>query len=194
MRDETLSNKQIRGCNIQLGQPIVAIPHFTIWQTCQQQFEKGTKKKDNRKILSSTETEPFIRPNRTATNPNAITYSNYFVDGPGVVAGDGTLFDLTNTNQSKSSTRDKNFLATFPKLYGEQSHIVRKWYQEVLDHCTRLNLYLHPYYLFRKEADHICGFTIGDSDADDPPSKFQWSINTWSVLIFTAIWSEKLIP
>ena len=109
-------------------------------------------KNDTVKIPSATEMEPFILPNPTGTNPNAITYSSHFVDRPRVITQNDSLFDLRNNDQSKSATRDKNFLATFPKLDGEQSHLVRKWYQEVLDHCTKLNISLHPYYLFRKEA------------------------------------------
>ena len=151
-------------------------------------------KKDSGKILTFSEMGPFAIPNPTAQDPDATIQRNYFAEGPRVVVRDGTLFDLTNNDQSKLAQREKTFLATFPKLYGEQPHMVRKWYQEVLDHCSRLNVYLHPYYLFRKEADHLRGFTIGGSDTDDLPSNIQWSIDSWSRLIFTAIRSEKVIP
>lgn len=153
------------------------------------------EKKDESKILTSNEMKPFILPNPTPEDPNATITSNYFVDGPRVVTRDGTLFDLTFHDQSKPASKaDKTFLATFPKLYGEHPHVVRKWYREVLDHCKRLNIYLHPYYLFRKKANHIRGFTIGDSESDDLPSKFQFSIDTWSVLLYEAIRSDKVIP
>ena len=60
---------------------------------------------------------------------------------------------IQDNNQSKSSTKDKNSLATFPTFCGAQSHLVRKWCQEVLNHCTRLSISLHPYYLSLKETD-----------------------------------------
>lgn len=151
-------------------------------------------KKDQGRILTRSEMGPLEVPDPTPNNPNGTKLMNYFVDGPRLVTRDGTLFDLTTVDPSKTATRDKNFLATFPKLYGEAPHQVRKWYQEVQDHCTRLNVYLHPYYLFRKEATHPRGFTVGDDDDDDLPSKFQYIIPPWSVLLFTAIRSEKVIP
>lgn len=153
------------------------------------------EKRDERKILTAEEMKPFVLPNPTPEDPNATVTSNYFVDGQRVVTRDGTLFNLASYDQSKPASKaDKTFLATFPKLYGERPHVVRKWYREVLDHCKRLNIYLHPYYLFRKNANHIRGFTIGDSETDDLPSRFQFSIDTWSVLLYEALQSEKVIP
>ena len=151
-------------------------------------------KNDEGIILTSSEMTPFTLPNPSNDDPDGTVIRNYFVDGPRLITRDGTLFDLTSTDQSKSAHRDKNFLSQFPKLYGEEAHVVRKWYQEVQDHCSRANIYLHPYYLFRKEADHIRGFTIGNSESDDLPSQFQYVIKSWSVLLFTAIRSEKVIP
>jgi hypothetical protein len=60
---------------------------------------------------------------------------------------------IQDNNQSKSSTKDKHSLATFPAFCGAQSHLVRKWCQEVLNHCIRLRISLHPYYLSLKETD-----------------------------------------
>ena len=80
------------------------------------------------------------------------------------------------------------------KLKDDTPHMVRKWYQPVLEYCVRFHIYLHPYYLFCKDGDNYRGFTVGDSPMDDLPMMFDQNLQAWGSLLHSALTMDKVIP
>ena len=188
------ANQGVQNPN-QIGTANTGNPTFYNRANMPQQVLVRYEKQKNRDIFSEDNMAPFIFPAPTQADPSATRSGNYFMDGPIIVTRDGTLFDLTNNDQtSKSNSRDKLFTSAFPKLTGERPEQIRQWYNMVLRHCIRQNIYLHPYFLFRMEANNIQGFTIGDLDIDDLPGKYEFSVGKWSNLIYSALVSDKVIP
>eukprot|EP00536_Pseudo-nitzschia_multiseries_P016879 jgi/Psemu1/48209/gm1.48209_g len=101
-----------------------------------------------------------------------------------LITRSGDCFDLTRaSDKSKEAARDKLFLSRFPQLKDATDPQVRKWYREITAHSQQHHIYVHPYYLFRREADHLRGFTIGDDFPNDLPSRYELAINEWGNLI-----------
>eukprot|EP00536_Pseudo-nitzschia_multiseries_P006880 jgi/Psemu1/16366/gm1.16366_g len=112
-----------------------------------------------------------------------------------LITRSGDCFDLTRaSDKSKEAARDKLFLSGFPQLKDATDPQVRKWYREITAHSQQHHIYVHPYYLFRREADHLRGFTIGDDLPHDLPSRYELAINEWGNLIYTALRTDKIIP
>eukprot|EP00536_Pseudo-nitzschia_multiseries_P007826 jgi/Psemu1/305264/fgenesh1_kg.188_\ len=100
-----------------------------------------------------------------------IVRQNYYLHNLGsgrndqrLITRSGDCFDLTRaSDKSKEAARDKLFLSGFPQLKDSTHPQVRKWYREITAHAQQHHIYIHPYYLYRRKADHLRGFTIGDS-------------------------------
>eukprot|EP00536_Pseudo-nitzschia_multiseries_P017743 jgi/Psemu1/52350/gm1.52350_g len=131
-----------------------------------------------------------------------IVRQNYYLHNLGsgrndqrLITRSGDCFDLTRaSDKSKEAARDKLFLSGFPQLKDATDPQVRKWYREITAHAQQHHIYVHPYYLYRREADHLRGFTIGDSLPHDLPSRYELVINEWGNLIYTALRTDKIIP
>eukprot|EP00536_Pseudo-nitzschia_multiseries_P015866 jgi/Psemu1/44055/gm1.44055_g len=131
-----------------------------------------------------------------------IVRQNYYLHNLGsgrndqrLITRSGDCFDLTRaSDKSKEAARDKLFLSGFPQLKDATHPQVRKWYREITAHAQQHHIYVHPYYLYRREADHLRGFTIGDSLPHDLPSRYELAINEWGNLIYTALRTDKIIP
>eukprot|EP00536_Pseudo-nitzschia_multiseries_P005768 jgi/Psemu1/13452/gm1.13452_g len=131
-----------------------------------------------------------------------IVRQNYYLHNLGsgrndqrLITRSGDCFDLTRAyDKSKEAARDKLFLSGFPQLQDATDPQVRKWYREITAHSQQHHIYVHPYYLFRREADHLRGFTIGDNFPHDLPLRYELAINEWGNLIYTALRSDKIIP
>eukprot|EP00536_Pseudo-nitzschia_multiseries_P019094 jgi/Psemu1/58875/gm1.58875_g len=131
-----------------------------------------------------------------------IVRQNYYLHNLGsgrndqrLITRSGDCFDLTRaSDKSKEAARDKLFLSGFPQLKDATDPQVRKWYREITAHSQQHHIYVHPYYLFRREADHLRGFTIGDDFPHDLPSRYELAINEWGNLIYTALRTDKIIP
>eukprot|EP00536_Pseudo-nitzschia_multiseries_P014922 jgi/Psemu1/40625/gm1.40625_g len=131
-----------------------------------------------------------------------IVRQNYYLHNLGsgrndqrLITRSGDCFDLTRaSDKSKEAARDKLFLSGFPQLKDATDPQVRKWYREITAHSQQHHIYVHPYYLYRREADHLRGFTIGDNFPHDLPSRYELAINEWGNLIYTALRSDKIIP
>eukprot|EP00536_Pseudo-nitzschia_multiseries_P018731 jgi/Psemu1/57061/gm1.57061_g len=114
-----------------------------------------------------------------------IVRQNYYLHNLGsgrndqrLITRSGDCFDLTRaSDKSKEAARDKLFLSGFPQRKDAPHPQVRKWYREITAHAQQHHIYIHPYYLYRREADHLRGFTIGDGN-----------------LIYTALRTNKIIP
>ena len=150
------------------------------------------------KILTGNEMTAF----NIAIPGNATPVGMYsYLDPPGIgprlITRNGLCFDLTRNERSKEASRDKQFIANFPRMQGNTPEQIRKWYREVTAFALGHNIYIHPYYLFRKEASHIRGFTIGTDTATefyDIPTRFELAITEWGTLIYTALKSDKIVP
>eukprot|EP00536_Pseudo-nitzschia_multiseries_P004898 jgi/Psemu1/11211/gm1.11211_g len=131
-----------------------------------------------------------------------VVRQNYYLHNLGsgrndqrLITRSGDCFDLTRaSDKSKEAARDKLFLSGFPQLKDATDPQVRKWYREITAHSQQHHIYVHPYYLFRREADHLRGFTIGDNFPHDLPLRYELAVNEWGNLIYTALRSEKIIP
>eukprot|EP00536_Pseudo-nitzschia_multiseries_P016129 jgi/Psemu1/44951/gm1.44951_g len=131
-----------------------------------------------------------------------IVRQNYYLHNLGsgrndqrLITRSGDCFDLTRaSDKSKEAARDKLFLSGFPQLKDATDPQVRKWYREITAHSQQHHIYVQPYYLFRREADHLRGFTIGDNFPHDLPSRYELAINKWGNLIYTALRTDKIIP
>ena len=149
-------------------------------------------------ILTGSEMLPFNI--ATAGSPAPVKMI-YYLDPPGIgprlITRDGLCFDLTRNERSKEASRDKQFIANFPRMQGDAPEQIRKWYREVTAFALGHNIYVHPYYLFRKDAAHIRGFTVGTdtiTEHHDLPTRFELAITEWGTLIYTALKSDKVIP
>eukprot|EP00536_Pseudo-nitzschia_multiseries_P008693 jgi/Psemu1/21143/gm1.21143_g len=112
-----------------------------------------------------------------------------------LITRSGDCFDLTRaSDKSKEAARDKLFLSGFPQLKDDTHLQVRKWYREIMAHAQQHHIYIHPYYLYRREADSLRGFTIGDSLPHDLPARYELAIQEWGNLIYTALRTDKIIP
>eukprot|EP00536_Pseudo-nitzschia_multiseries_P017010 jgi/Psemu1/48928/gm1.48928_g len=112
-----------------------------------------------------------------------------------LITRSGDCFDLTRaSDKSKEAARDKLFLSGFPQLKDDNHPQVRKWYREITTHAQQHHIYIHPYYLYRREADHLRGFTIGDELPHDLPTRYELAIHKWGNLIYTALRTDKTIP
>eukprot|EP00536_Pseudo-nitzschia_multiseries_P019430 jgi/Psemu1/60724/gm1.60724_g len=131
-----------------------------------------------------------------------IVRQNYYLHNLGsgrndqrLITRSGDCFDLTRaSDKSKEAARDKLFLSGFPQLKDATDPQVRKWYREITAHSQQHHIYVHPYYLYRREADHLRGFTIGDNFPHNLPSRYELAINEWGNLIYTALRTDKIIP
>eukprot|EP00536_Pseudo-nitzschia_multiseries_P000204 jgi/Psemu1/463/gm1.463_g len=90
----------------------------------------------------------FYIPSKGAARNDTIVQQNYFIHNLG--------------NKSREAARDKLFVSGFPKLGNETAPQVCKWYREVTAHIQQPHIYIHPYFLNRRDAEHIRGFTVGD--------------------------------
>eukprot|EP00536_Pseudo-nitzschia_multiseries_P010363 jgi/Psemu1/25685/gm1.25685_g len=131
-----------------------------------------------------------------------IVRQNYYLHNLGsgrndqrLITRSGDCFDLTRaSDKSKEAARDKLFLSGFPQLKDDSHPQVRKWYREITTHAQQHHIYIHPYYLYRREADHLRGFTIGDELPHDLPARHELAIHEWGNLIYTALRTDKIIP
>eukprot|EP00536_Pseudo-nitzschia_multiseries_P015494 jgi/Psemu1/42792/gm1.42792_g len=131
-----------------------------------------------------------------------VVRQNYYLHNLGsgrndqrLITRSGDCFDLTRaSDKSKEAARDKLFLSGFPQLKDATDPQVRKWYREITAHSQQHHIYVHPYYPFRREADHLRGFTIGDNFPHYLPLRYELAINEWGNLIYTALRSDKIIP
>eukprot|EP00536_Pseudo-nitzschia_multiseries_P003807 jgi/Psemu1/8572/gm1.8572_g len=134
--------------------------------------------------------------------PSDTVKQNYYLHNLGsgrsdqrLITRSGDCFDLTRaSDKSREAARDKLFLSGFPQLKNSTAPQVRKWYREVTARALQHHIYVHPYYLHRREADHLRGFTIGDTYPDDLPARYELAIHEWGNLIYTALRTDKTIP
>eukprot|EP00536_Pseudo-nitzschia_multiseries_P016856 jgi/Psemu1/48147/gm1.48147_g len=119
-----------------------------------------------------------------------IVRQNYYLHNLGsgrndqrLITRSGDCFDLTRaSDKSKEAARDKLFLSGFPQLKDDTHPQVRKWYREITAHAQQHHIYIHPYYLYRREADHLRGFTIGDGLPHDLPARYELAIHEWELI------------
>jgi len=107
--------------------------------------------------------------------------------GNQIITCNGKLFQLASQPSDKTK---KAFLANVPSAAGTTPKDVWNWYSMFLIHTKAHNIYIHPYYCFRKSEDHPRGFTCAeDSDTEqfDLPLKFEHLLVYWSNSIITAI-------
>ena len=127
----------------------------------------------------------------TVTQP-----TNYYLDPPGVgprlITRDGMCFDFTRNPQESSASREKTFLTHFPKLNSSTPSEVCRWYADVVKYGRDKGVHIHPYFLFRKDAQHLRGFAIGDDPMDDLPSRCMLTVNEWSSWLCTALRTDKI--
>eukprot|EP00536_Pseudo-nitzschia_multiseries_P019641 jgi/Psemu1/62008/gm1.62008_g len=89
-----------------------------------------------------------------------IVRQNYYLHNLGsgrndqrLITRSGDCFDLTRaSDKSKEAARDKLFLSGFPQLKDSTHPQVRKWYREITAHAQQQHIYIHPYYLYRRET------------------------------------------
>eukprot|EP00536_Pseudo-nitzschia_multiseries_P017889 jgi/Psemu1/53037/gm1.53037_g len=123
-------------------------------------------------FLTSKEQTYFEIKSTDATGNKVISHQNYYIFNLGSGRGDqrlitrsGDCFDLTRaSDKSREAAQDKLFLSGFPQLKNETAPQVRKWYQKVIYHSQQHHIYVHPYCLYRREDDHLRGFTIANFD------------------------------
>eukprot|EP00536_Pseudo-nitzschia_multiseries_P009599 jgi/Psemu1/23650/gm1.23650_g len=143
--------------------------------------------------------ERYYRRDEFLTKDNM---QNYYLHNLGsgrndqrLITRSGDCFDLTRaSDKSKEAARDKLFLSGFPQLKDSSHPQVRKWYREITAHAQQHHIYIHPYYLYRREADHLRGFMLGDSLPHDLPARFELAIHKWGNVIYTALRTDKIIP
>eukprot|EP00536_Pseudo-nitzschia_multiseries_P001284 jgi/Psemu1/2969/gm1.2969_g len=157
-------------------------------------------KKDE--FLTRDDMKDFSITYTDSSGNETVIRQNYYLHNLGsgrndqrLITRSGDCFDLTRaSDKSKEAARDKLFLSGFPQLKDATDPQVRKWYREITAHSQQHHIYVHPYYLFRREADHLRGFTIGDDLPHDLPSRYELAINEWGNLIYTALRTDKIIP
>eukprot|EP00536_Pseudo-nitzschia_multiseries_P014364 jgi/Psemu1/38431/gm1.38431_g len=160
----------------------------------------GYYKKDE--FLTRDDMKDFSITYTDSSGNETVIRQNYYLHNLGsgrndqrLITRSGDCFDLTRaSDKSKEAARDKLFLSGFPQLKDATDPQVRKWYREITAHSQQHHIYVHPYYLFRREADHLRGFTIGDDLPHDLPSRYELAINEWGNLIYTALRTDKIIP
>eukprot|EP00536_Pseudo-nitzschia_multiseries_P011456 jgi/Psemu1/28999/gm1.28999_g len=153
-------------------------------------------------FLTSDDMKDFPITYMDSSGNETIVRQNYYLhnlcsgrNDQRLITRSGDCFDLTRaSDKSKEAARDKLFLSGFPQLKDSTHPQVRKWYREITAHAQQHHIYIHPYYLYRREADHLRGFTIGDSLPHDLPTRYKLAINEWGNLIYTALRTDKIIP
>ena len=111
--------------------------------------------------------------------------ANYYIAHKSVlVLCDGSMVNLAQDPLKKDP--EKSFKAAFPKLAGDDPHDLQKWYSELVDVAVSHHVYIHPYYLFHKNCGSNKGFTVGDSENDDLPKRFQDAITEWGLGSYAA--------
>jgi hypothetical protein len=120
-------------------------------------------------------------------------YYLHFKDGlQKLITRSGQCVDFSPIVDKKAM--EKLFMADFPSLQSDMAAHIRKWYREITTHAHQHHVYIHPYFNFRRNANHNRGFTIGDDFPNDLPKRYAEIIREWGSLIYKSLSKDKVIP
>ena len=149
------------------------------------------------KFLTSDQMQPFVVENKdNAGNVISTVNANYYLhfdDGlQKLITRSGLCVDFSPIVDKKAT--EKLFTADFPSLQSDMAAHIRKWYREITTHAHQHHVYIHPYFNFRRNANHNRGFTIGDDFPNDLPKQYAEIIREWGSLIYKSLSKDKVIP
>jgi len=71
---------------------------------------------------------------------------------------------------------------------------IRRWYDTISEYLRNLGVYVHPFWLFRKNHGGDWGFSIGDTMMDDVPTNMRMTCFHSNVLIFQILSQPAMFP
>jgi hypothetical protein len=161
--------------------------------------DRYIKRLDDTSVITGSEMKRFNTNTPTTSDPSITRKANYHLDPPGIgprlITRDGTYFCLNKQENTKEAARDKLFLSNMPSCKDSSPSAVRTWYRELTIYAASHGIYVHPYYCFRKNANHLRGFTAGedtDTTAYDLPLRYIPILDEWGAKIYTALNGDKV--
>jgi hypothetical protein len=140
--------------------------------------------------------QPFVVKNKdNAGNLISAVNANYYLhfkDGlQKLITRSGLCVDFSPIVDKKAM--EKLFMADFPSLQSDMAAHIQKWYREITTYAHQHHVYIHPYFNFRRNANHNRGFTIGDDFPNDLPKRYAEIIREWGSLIYKSLSKDKVI-
>jgi len=97
-----------------------------------------------------------------------------------IILLDGNVFPLIPINE-------KAFRLSFPSLTGLDDESIRQWYLQATRHCHQHGVYMHGYWCFRKTANNLRGFTIGNATTDDLPAPLTFLVSRSTSVLYNIL-------